>query len=188
MLQFGVPSFSSPSIPRYKPRHAVFGLAIRGGNVACVAVKQDSRCYFDLPGGGVRDRETEEDALIREFEEEVGLKVKPQLRLAEAGQFFSRSDGNSLVYNYGGFWIATVQGSATQSETNHRLCWLAAPAAIASLRHESHAWLVLAWLRWPQRAQGHYGRADAEEIFRNRPYSKTRGAEKKKRASISAPM
>jgi 8-oxo-dGTP diphosphatase len=175
MLQFGTSITSSPSSLRHKPRHTVFGIATKASMLACVAVNHGSRSYFDLPGGGVDPKKkdkNEETALIREFREETGLLVKPQTRLVEAGQFFTRSDGNTLVYNWGGFWTATVLGEGRKKEKNHMLCWLEPEIAIASLRHDSHAWFVLIWLRWQQRSQEYHRRANAERLFRKRQHSK----------------
>jgi len=164
MIAFGAQA-AAPGL-RYKPRHTVFGLVADGGKVLCAAVKQASRCYFDLPGGGVGADEDEETALAREFAEETGYVVTPQARLAEAGQYFTRSNGQSRVYSYGGFWTAAWAGAhVARAEENHRAVWLEAPVAIASLRHESHAWFVAQWLRWSERSQQDYGRASAERAF-----------------------
>lgn len=184
MLLFGALNPTAPSLPRREPRHAVFGIATKGAQVACVAVHDGLRAYFDLPGGGVKSRETEEEAIVREFAEEAGLRVKPQTRLTEAGQFFTRSDRNGHVCNYGGFWTVTIVGKTRKTEENHELCWLDVPTAIASLRHDSHAWFLMTWLRWSQRSMSHYRRADAAKLFKalrqpKRPKPRRRGADKR---------
>jgi 8-oxo-dGTP diphosphatase len=135
----------------YIPRHAVFGIAAMGSEIACVAVRHGARSYRDLPGGGVAPGECEEQALIREFEEEAGLIVRPQVRLFEAGQYFRRSNGSDFVLNYGGCWAVVVEGETQRSEVNHRLIWLRPEDAIATVRHDSHAWFILVWLRWKER-------------------------------------
>jgi len=166
MRQFGTPTDGSNL--RMTPRHAVFGIATKGADIACVAVKVGSRSFFDLPGGGVKPGESEEEALVREFAEETGLKIRPQSRLAQASQYFRSSSGNANVLNLGGFWTTSREGFVAKSEANHRLRWLDVGVAITSLRHESHAWFVLEWLRWNERDQTHYRRADAEDSFRQR--------------------
>jgi 8-oxo-dGTP diphosphatase len=144
-------SFGQIGDHRYTPRHAVFGIVSRGPAIACVTVHHGSRSYRDLPGGGVGPEETEETALAREFKEEAGLIITPQVRLLEAGQYFRRSNGSDFVLNYGGCWAVVLEGETSKSEPNHELEWLSPANAIASLRHDSHAWFALVWLRWRER-------------------------------------
>ncbi|MNS65180.1 hypothetical protein D3C72_983320 [compost metagenome] len=90
---------------------------------------------------------------MREFAEETGLIVQPEDRLAEAAQYFRKTDG-SPVNNAGGFWTARVTGfdASTQCEADHELVWLDPLEALSHLRHEAHAWAVAKWLR--SRIQG----------------------------------
>ena len=144
MLQFGVPA----SGLTYVERPAVFGLVFHEAKLACVRVDRGEGSYFDLPGGAIDGDETEEQALIREFVEETGMAIRPFARIAEAAQYFRKSDG-SPVNNRGGFWIAeqlSLDASA-KIEDDHELVWLHPHTALAQLRHEAHAWAVAAWLR-----------------------------------------
>lgn len=144
MLQFGAPVFGLT----YLERPAVFGLVFHAAKLACVRVDRGEGSYFDLPGGAIDGDETEEQALIREFVEETGMAVRPFSRIAEAAQYFRKSDG-SPVNNRGGFWVAeqvSVDGSA-KVEDDHELVWLHPHTALAQLRHDAHAWAVAAWLR-----------------------------------------
>lgn len=167
MLFFGLNGVEERD--RYTPRHVVFGIATKNGKVACAAVKVGSRTYLDLPGGGIDQNEDEEQALVREFDEETGLTVKPLARLAEVGQYYRSSDGRTFRFNYGGFWVVTSQlGKKKAKEPNHRLVWLDPATAIAGLRHESHAWFLLKWLRWDQRDRSHNSPAEAADALKSR--------------------
>ena len=142
-LQFGV---ADPGAD-YLQRPATFGLVFHDEKIACVRVTRDIP-YYDLPGGAVDGDETEEQALVREFVEEAGMTVRPIERIAEAGQYFRKSDGQP-VNNVGGFWIAemTALDPARKVEDDHELVWLAPDEAARRVRHDAHAWAVAKWLR-----------------------------------------
>lgn len=143
LLQFGRPDARVD----YLLRPAVFGLVFHDQKLACVRVTRDAP-YHDLPGGAIDGAETEEQALVREFLEETGMTVRPAARVTEAGQFFRRSD-NVPVNNVGGFWIVSQVSfdPAAKVEDDHELVWLHPREALAELRHDAHAWAVMAWLR-----------------------------------------
>jgi 8-oxo-dGTP diphosphatase len=66
--------------PEYQPsRHtrvSVGGVLIREG---CVLLNRASyRTRFTIPGGFVEPGEALEDALVREFEEETGVRIRPE--------------------------------------------------------------------------------------------------------------
>ena len=142
-LQFGR---ADPGVA-YVERPTAFGLVFNDGRLACVRVTRDTP-YHDLPGGAVEAGESEAEALVREFIEETGLSIRPVERIAEAGQYFPKSDG-SPVNNLGGFWIAEVLSldPAAKVEADHELVWLTPHQALAELRHDAHAWAVVGWLR-----------------------------------------
>jgi 8-oxo-dGTP diphosphatase len=100
-LQFGT---AEPGLD-YQPRATAFGLVIHDGKLACVRIDRGEGSYLDLPGGAVDGNETEEQTLVREFLEETGMTVRPLTRIAEASQYFCKTDGRPLN-NTGGFWIA----------------------------------------------------------------------------------
>ncbi|MFN7111387.1 MAG: NUDIX domain-containing protein [Brevundimonas sp.] len=144
MLQFGV---RNPAID-YRHRATAFGVVERDGLIACVRVERTTGPYFDLPGGAVDGEETEVQALVREFVEETGLDVKPLNRIAEAGQYHLKSNGEPLC-NIGGFWTGVVTGENPEAkcEDDHTLVWLEPTVALSRLRHDAHAWAVAVWLR-----------------------------------------
>ena len=143
-LQFGTPA---PGLA-YRPRPTAFGLVFQDGRLACVRVDRGAGSYFDLPGGAVDGDETEEQAVVREFLEETGLTVRPVARIAEAAQYFRKTDGEP-INNTGGFWIAEQRAfdPAAKVEADHELVWLDPHGALRELRHEAHAWAVAVWLR-----------------------------------------
>ncbi len=143
-LQFGAPEAGLD----YVLRPTSFGLVAHDGKLACVRVDRGEGSYYDLPGGAVDGQETESEALVREFLEETGLTVRPIARIAEAAQFFRKSTGEPLN-NAGGFWTAErlSHDPAAKVEADHELVWLDPAVALASLRHDAHAWAVAAWLR-----------------------------------------
>ncbi len=143
-LQFGT---AEPGLD-YRRRATAFGLVIQDGGLACVRVDRGSGSYFDLPGGAVDGDETEQQALVREFLEETGMTVQPLSRIAEASQYFRKSDGEP-INNTGGYWIAEQLSldPAARVEADHDLVWLDPHEALARFRHDAHAWAVAAWLR-----------------------------------------
>lgn len=144
MLQFGLPD---PALT-YKDRATAFGLVFHDSKIACVRVDRGEATYYDLPGGAVDGDETEEEAVVREFVEETGMAIRPFTRIAEAAQYFRKSDGQA-VNNRGGFWIAEMLSldPAAKVEDDHELVWLHPHTALNELRHDAHAWAVAAWLR-----------------------------------------
>jgi 8-oxo-dGTP diphosphatase len=131
----------------YLFRPATFCLVFHDEKIACVRVTRDTP-YYDLPGGAVDGDETEEQALVREYVEETGMSVRLIERIAEAGQFFRKSDGEP-VNNVGGFWVAGMLAldPSRKVEDDHELVWLHPRTALAELRHDAHAWAVARWLR-----------------------------------------
>ncbi len=143
-LQFGT---AEPGLD-YRLRLTAFGLVLQDGRLACVRIDRGEGSYFDLPGGAVDGDETEEQAVVREFLEETGMTVRPRARIAEAAQYFRKSDG-APINNSGGFWMAeqlTLDPSA-RIESDHELVWLDPHSALNALRHDAHAWAVAALLR-----------------------------------------
>jgi 8-oxo-dGTP diphosphatase len=144
-LQFGAPE---PGVV-YKDRPAAFGIAPRGDRIALVRVsKAGAEPWLDLPGGALDPGEDEHQALVREFGEETGLTVKAGAEITRADQHFRKTDGEP-VNNRSGVYAAEITGedAALKIEEDHELVWLEPDEAARRVRHDSHAWAILAWLR-----------------------------------------
>ena len=144
-LQFGE---REPGVV-YRDRPAAFGIALKDDKIAMVKVRVEGQgTWFDLPGGGVDPGEDDLAAVVREFGEETGLKVRPGALVMRACQLFRQTDG-SPVNNRSGHYMVEIIGEdpALKIEEDHELVWLEPEAALTRLRHDSHAWAVLAWLR-----------------------------------------
>lgn len=144
-LQFGT---ADPGVD-YRDRPAAFGVAVRDGRIAVVQVSKPGMApWTDLPGGALDPGEDDAQAMVREFGEETGLKVRCGPLLMRAGQYFRQTDGNP-VNNRSGHYLAEITGedASLKIEEDHELQWLEPQEALKRLRHGSHAWAVACWLR-----------------------------------------
>jgi 8-oxo-dGTP diphosphatase len=144
-LQFGA---AEPGVD-YKDRPAAFGVLARDGKVALVRVTKPGMApWLDLPGGALEEGESDEEAMVREFGEETGLVVRPGALIARADQRFFRDDGDP-VNNRSAIFGAELEREARglKCEDDHELVWLETLEAAQRVRHDSHAWALLASLR-----------------------------------------
>ncbi len=70
-------------IPDDPGRRGVVAVVVREGRMLVIRRAQAvvAPLVYCFPGGGIEDGETEEEALVREFREEVGLALRPVRRL-----------------------------------------------------------------------------------------------------------
>lgn len=145
-----VPQFGEPEPGReHRDRPAAFGIAERDGKIAAVRVaKPEHAPWLDLPGGAIDPGEGPEEAVVREFGEETGLKVAVRQAYAKADQFFVNTKDKAFN-NRATFFVLAIEGedAGLKVEDDHTLVWLDPHEAVARLRHEAHAWAVAAWLR-----------------------------------------
>jgi 8-oxo-dGTP diphosphatase len=142
-LQFGQ---TQPGLT-YLERSCVYGLCPRGEqSVAIARIGARAPFEYDLPGGGIEADEDEAAALMREFGEETGLTVWPSHIIGRAGQFWvNRSEPRNSLSTYYEVELSATDGRPT--EPDHELVWMAPLEAIMKVRHESHAWAIMHWLR-----------------------------------------
>ena len=144
-LQFGA---ADPGV-RHRDRPAAFGVVERGGKLALVKVSKPGQApWLDLPGGAIEPGESEAQAMEREFGEETGLVARAGEALTWADQYL-RTTGGEAVNNRSVIFRAEALSAdpALKIEEDHELVWLAPDEAMRRLRHDSHAWGVLCWLR-----------------------------------------
>lgn len=150
-----VPQFGTREDGRdYRDRPAAFGIAQREGRIALVRIEKPRHpAWHDLPGGALDPGETAEEAVVREFGEEAGLKVAVEREFARADQYFLNTDGKAFD-NRAVFFTLAVAGDAPglKVEEDHTLVWMDPHEALTILRHDAHAWAVAAWLRLRARA------------------------------------
>ncbi len=146
----GVRQFGAPEPGHdYADRPCAYGIAFGDeGHIALVHVVTSDGAWYDLPGGALDPGETDQVAVVREFGEETGLKVRAGALLTRADQFMVKTDGQH-VNNRSGLYEVAVTGfdSALKVEDDHTLVWIDPVEALTRLRHDSHAWAVTAWLR-----------------------------------------
>ena len=143
-LQFGrAPEGAAP-----RDRPAAFAVVVRDGRLATVLIQRPDGTYTDLPGGAVEVEETDAEACVREFGEETGLVIRPLRLLGRASQFLRTVEGEQ-VNNRCALFEAECAGedAALKIEDDHTLQWLDPHEALRVLRHDAHAWAVLAWMR-----------------------------------------
>jgi 8-oxo-dGTP diphosphatase len=133
----------------YRDRPAAFGVLERGGKIALVRVEKPGHApWLDLPGGAIDPGETPADAVVREYGEEAGLRVRALEPFALASQYFLNTDGEALN-NQATFFVLALEAvdTALKVEDDHTLVWAEPASAVAQLRHDAHAWAVAAWIR-----------------------------------------
>ena len=142
-LQFG---HTHPGVT-YGERPAAYGLCPRGEKeVALVRSEHAGVAHYALPGGALDAGQDEAAALMREFLEATGLTVWPTQVIGRAGQYCQVEGGarNTLATFYE---VELAAADSAPQRDGLSLVWLAPKEALMKVRHESHAWALLHWLR-----------------------------------------
>ena len=86
-------------------------ILIHQEKLALMERHKQGRHYFAFPGGGVDEGETDEQAAIREAEEELGIRVEVVLKAAEVKRIGRRDQVYFLVR-----WVSGEFGTGTGEE------------------------------------------------------------------------
>jgi 8-oxo-dGTP diphosphatase len=99
-----------------------------------------------LPGGGMEEDESPEQALIREVQEECGLHVLVIERLGNAVQLVhSAREAKHFRKECIFFRVVALGSTGTAIEPEHELIWLDRAQALEELTHASYRWAVEEW-------------------------------------------
>jgi 8-oxo-dGTP diphosphatase len=139
-----VPVFGvCPTLETCVLRWSAYGL-IRDVDGRLAVVRTPRGVY--LPGGGIEEEETPEEALSREVLEECGMIIQPGVWVARAVQFTYSEPKRTHFEKRSVFIEGAITGHGlSPSEMDHELIWMDAAEAIRQLSHQSHGWAVELW-------------------------------------------
>ena len=142
MIQFG----NLPTDADCFTRPGSYAIIPEGEQIALVRIIGWGK-YF-LPGGGIDEGETPEDALRRESEEETGYSIEVWEKIGEAAVFVRSKSGNSYINLQGNFFSAKIiaQDLSLMVEEDHETVWITQKEALEVLHLDSHRWALQKWL------------------------------------------
>ncbi len=126
LLSFGVAS------ERYRDRPGAYGITIRDGSLLVV----QGKAGVFLPGGGLEDGETVEDALRREYAEETGFSVVGCEFLWAAYQFVA--ERGTWMRKHCSFFVVRASDVATAPvDCDEVPAWVPVERALALMVEEA---------------------------------------------------
>jgi 8-oxo-dGTP diphosphatase len=127
-----------PDCP-YVIRPSAYALVRNERNQVAV-VRTSAGCF--LPGGGIEDGESPEQAVEREAMEECGLVLKACRSMATAVEIVYSPGEQACFEKESTFVNAQMHTLTSGTEPDHELVWLTFAEAIEWLSHGSHRWAV----------------------------------------------
>ncbi len=97
-----------------KIRNAVRVFLIKKDKIVCIKYKRGPIGFIDIPGGKIEEKETKEEAAIREFLEETGMKIS---NLQEIGTMITEYPDR--IYHFVLFQAHTYTGDPQNFEENN---------------------------------------------------------------------
>lgn len=131
----------------YLERPGSYGVAIKDGKIL---VEITPKGWF-LPGGGMNENETPEDAVAREFMEETGFEVIKSTKIGRIPQYVKMKGAD--INKFGSEYIVKIcnffnvelgnQVSPTlpDGDTNEAR-WVPVDEALQNIHHESYKWAI----------------------------------------------
>lgn len=117
--QFGQ---ANPQFPSYE-RPGSYAIILNQKHQ--LAVMRSQRGSLFLPGGGIENDESREDALIREVIEEAGLKVRIDQEFVNVNEWFYEENLQRNMNKVGYFFLATIEKEAKEGKIeDYDLLWM----------------------------------------------------------------
>lgn len=106
-------------------------------------VRTDGGRYF-LAGGGIEAGEEQEEALLREVQEETGLQAQIKQPVGIAAEYYLDNIEKIHYKKTGHFYLVDIIGAAPEGKTedDHTLIWLPPESASPLLFHDMYRWAL----------------------------------------------
>ena len=124
----------------YIPKPGAYAVILKGNQQ--VALVEDKGRYH-LPGGGIHENESFDDALVREVSEETGIVFTHKKYIGTANQYCGTVKDNqhyNKLCHY--FLIEQFNKLLSFKDVEYLIIWMNLEDAKDHLDHESHAWAV----------------------------------------------
>ncbi|MFS0661346.1 NUDIX domain-containing protein [Niallia alba] len=126
----------------YIKRSAVYGLIFNNQKDKIAIIQTSDGKYF-LPGGGIENKETHQECLIREALEEMGMEIEIGPFIGNARRYFYSTNEYKYYLSEGYFYLCNmVKQIGEPTEEGHFLKWMEPIHAIESLFHEHQSWAI----------------------------------------------